>query len=257
MQLECFELTLNKTWALLELARPEKLNVLDEQALRELGQILDEMKVVGIKAVVLTGRGKAFAAGADIAAMAEFEPAAASEFSRLGNRIFQSLEEHPAIFIAAVNGYALGGGCELALACDLRLASTRAVFSQPEIGLGIIPGFGGTQRLPRLIGPARAKEWILTGGRYSAEEALEAGLVSRVVEPEELLPAAQALAEKIAAKSGPILALAKQAVGVSTGLRREHGEAEAELFGKCFATADGREGLRAFLEKRNPVFQDK
>lgn len=257
MHLECFQLTLSGKAGLLELARPEKLNVLDEQALDELEDLLNHLQGEGVKAVVLTGQGRAFAAGADVKAMAEMDPEAARAFSLKGNRIFQQMEDHPAVFIAAINGYALGGGLELALACDLRLASSKAVFAQPEIGLGIIPGFGGTQRLPRLIGPTRAKEWIFSGRRYTAQEALDAGLVLEVLEPEELLPRAQALAQELAAKSGPILALAKRAVNASVGLKAASGQGEAELFGECFTHEDAREGLQAFLEKRTPVFQDQ
>lgn len=254
--LECFQLTISGKQALVELARPEQLNVLDEQALDELDAVLTELQDQGIKAVVVTGQGRAFAAGADVKAMAQMDTAAAKSFSLKGNRVFQRIEEHPAIFIAAVNGYALGGGLELALACDLRLASSKAVFAQPEIGLGLIPGFGGTQRLPRLIGPARAKEWILTGRRYSAHDALAAGLVAEVVEPEELLPKAQGLAEELAARSGPILAVAKRAVNASAGVAPAQGQTEAELFAGCFAYRDTREGLQAFVEKRKPDFQD-
>lgn len=255
--LECFKLTLDGKRVLLELARPERLNVLDEQALDELGEILVDLEAQGVKAVVLTGQGKAFAAGADVRAMARMDPASARAFSRKGNRVFQQLEDHPAVFVAAINGYALGGGLELALACDLRIASTSAVFAQPELDLGIIPGFGGTQRLPRLIGPARAKEWILTGRRFSAREALDAGLVLEVVEPEDLMSKAQSLAEELAQKSGPVLALAKRALRGSAGIGAANMELESELFGQCFTHADAGEGLRAFVEKRKPIFKDR
>ncbi len=256
MNLQCFNLAVRDQWALLEIARPAELNVLNETVLLELEQVLASLKEQGIKVVVITGQGRAFAAGADVAAMAKQDARGARQFSQLGNRVFQKIEDHPAIFIAAVNGYALGGGCELALACDLRFASTKASFGQPEINLGIIPGFGGTQRLPRLIGPARAKEWIFTGGRFSAEEALAAGLVSRLMEPEQLLAETESFARKMAEKSGPILALAKEALNAGVGIGPEHGEREAELFGLCFATHDGPEGIKAFLEKRSPNFRD-
>jgi enoyl-CoA hydratase len=254
---QCFQLTVRSKLALIEMSQPEKLNILDERDLQELEDVLHRLKATGVKAAVITGQGRAFAAGADVSAMATMDAAAATAFSRKGNDVFQQLEDHPAIFIAAINGFALGGGLELALACDLRLASTKAVFAQPEIGLGIMPGFGGTQRLPRLIGPARAKEWIFTGRRYSAQEALEAGLVSKVVEPDQLLVEAQALGEELAAKSGPILALAKQAVNASMGVTAAHGGLEAELFGRCFTHQDAREGLQAFVEKRAPIIQDR
>lgn len=258
MNLQCFNLEIQDGWALLEMARPEKLNVLDGNVLRELESILETLKAQKVKAVVLTGQGKAFAAGADVAAMAEMDCHEATLFSALGNRVFQGIEDHPAVFIAAVNGYALGGGCELALACDLRIASEQATFGQPEINLGIIPGFGGTQRLPRIVGTARAKEWIFTGKRFSAQDALNAGLVSRVLPPEQLVPEARTLAEELAKKSGPILSLAKQAIAASgTGVSSRHGEQEAEYFGKCLDTEDGPEGLKAFVEKRVPVFNDR
>lgn len=258
MSLQCFKLTIQDGWALLEMARPEKLNVIDEDVLRELEAILNILERQKIKAVILTGQGKAFAAGADVAAMSVMDSKAATEFSAMGNRVFQQIEDHPAIFVAAVNGYALGGGCELALACDLRWASAKASFGQPEINLGIIPGFGGTQRLPRIVGSAKAKEWILTGQRFTAQDALRAGLISKILEPEQLLPEAQKLAEELAKKSGPILTLAKQAIAASgTGVSESHGQQEARLFGKCLATEDGPEGLKAFVEKRNPVFKDR
>jgi enoyl-CoA hydratase len=258
MNLQCFNLSLQDGWALLEMARPDRLNVLDETVLLELEDILKVLKEEKIKAVVLTGQGKAFAAGADVSAMAKMDGKEGEEFSLLGNRVFQMIEDHPAIFIAAVNGYALGGGCELALACDLCLASEKAAFGQPEINLGIIPGFGGTQRLPRIVGAAKAKEWIFTGQRFSAQEALEAGLVSRVLEPEQVILEATKLAEELAKKSGPILSLAKRAVAASgTGVNPAHGQQEASFFAKCLSTEDGREGLKAFVEKRSPVFKDR
>lgn len=258
MSLQCFKLTVQDGWALLEMARPEKLNVIDEDVLRELESILGTLADQKVKAVILTGQGKAFAAGADVAAMSAMDSKAATEFSALGNRIFQQIEDHPAIFIAAINGYALGGGCELALACDLRWASARASFGQPEINLGIIPGFGGTQRLPRIVGTAKAKEWILTGQRFTAQDALEWGLISKVLEPEQLLPEAQKLAEELSKKSGPILSLAKQAIAASgTGIDESHGQQEARFFGRCLATEDGPEGLKAFVEKREPNFKDR
>lgn len=257
MNLERFQLTVRGKMALLEMARPDALNVIDETALLELEGILAIIQKQGIKAVVLTGQGRAFAAGADVAAMAKHNARAAQTFSEQGNGIFQQIEDHPTVFLAAINGYALGGGCELALACDLRFASSKALFGLPEVNVGLIPGFGGTQRLPRIIGPSRATEWILTGSRFSAEEALAVGLVSRVIEPDQLLAEAIACAEEIAKKSAPILALAKQAIKISIGIRPEQGLQEAELFGKCFSTHDGPEGIEAFLQKRNPKFLDR
>lgn len=257
MSEQCFKVNIHNKWAQLEMAKPERLNAIDAAMLQELEDLLKFLGEGNIKAVVLTGQGKAFAAGADIKAMAAMDPEAAREFSERGNKVFQMIEEHPAVFIAAVNGYALGGGCELAMACDLRYASREASFGQPEIDLGVIPGFGGTQRLPRLVGLAKAKEWIFTGRRFSAQEALAEGLVSKVVAAEELLPTAQALAQELAKKSGPILALAKKAIGIGACLTPKEAGEEAAVFGECFATHDGPEGLRAFVEKRSPNFQDR
>lgn len=258
MNLECFEITIRDQWMLVEMARPKQLNVIDEASLTELEQILHFVEAENIKSVVITGQGRAFAAGADVSAMAKMDQEKARRFSEFGNRVFQLIEDHPAVFLAAINGFALGGGLELALACDIRFASSKASFGQPEINLGIIPGFGGTQRLPRVIGLSRAKEWILTGERFTAEQALEVGLVTRVYEQEELKDAAESFAGEIAKKSAPILALAKEAIAASNlGVTCEMGKKEAELFGKCFTTEDGPEGIKAFLEKRSAQFKDQ
>jgi enoyl-CoA hydratase len=174
------------------------------------------------------------------------------------HRIYAAIERSPKPFIAAVNGYALGGGCELAMACDLRVAAETAKFGQPEVNLGVIPGFGGTQRLPRLVGKGRALELILSGEMIDAREALRIGLVNRVVAPEELLAETRQLARKIAAKGLVALRLCKEAVG--NGLEMDLGKGcayEAELFAFCFATSDQKEGMSAFLEKRPAVFSDR
>lgn len=187
---------------LITMNRPEALNALNDQVIRELDAVLDQVEErEDILVAVLTGAGRAFVAGADIGQMSQLTAAQAKEFGVLGNRVFLKLEQLTKPTIAAVNGFALGGGCELAMACDIRLASARAKFGQPETGLGITPGFGGTQRLPRIVGTARAMELIFTAKNISAAEALEIGLVTHVYPPEELLDKAMELAEAIAANA--------------------------------------------------------
>lgn len=239
--------------------RPAALNALTLATLAELEGMVEE--IVGspdIRATVLTGAGtKAFVAGADIAAMQEMTPAQARDLALQAHRICAAIERSPKPFIAAVNGYALGGGCELAMACDIRLAAETAKFGQPEVNLGIIPGFGGTQRLPRLVGKGRALELILTGEMIDAREALRIGLVNRVVAPEDLLAEARLLAQKIAAKGLVALRLCKEAVGNGLEMDLTKGCAyESELFAYSFSTRDQKEGMGAFLEKRPAIFRD-
>ena len=235
---------------------PEALNALDTLVLRELGQAFDAFAAdAGIDVVVLTGEGRAFVAGADIAEMSAMTAAEGKAFGRLGADVFRKIELLPQPVIAAVNGFALGGGCELAMACDIRIASAKAKFGQPEVGLGITPGFSGTQRLPRLVGLGKAKELIYTAAVIPADEALRIGLVNKVVAPEVLMDEALALAATIASKARLAVRYAKEAInrGIETDI--ETGIAvEASLFGLCFATADQKEGMAAFLQKRKPDF---
>lgn len=240
--------------------RPEKLNALDRRTVEEFAVALAESQADGgVAVVVVTGSGdKAFVAGADIAQMAAFDALQAQEFSLLLHRVFEAVERSPKPVVAAVNGFALGGGCELAMACHVRLAADTAKFGQPEVNLGLIPGAGGTQRLPRLVGRGKAVDLILTGDTVDAPEAHRIGLVDRVVAREDLLPAVAAYAAKLAAKSPVALARALQAV-VSGGEAplSEALRLEAALFGLCFATEDFREGTRAFLDRRPPVFRGR
>lgn len=241
---------------LLTIERPEALNALNETLLLELDELLTQVAhEPKIKVVVITGSGRAFVAGADIAAMHPMSPGQAEEFALLGQRIFSKLAALPQPTIAAINGFALGGGLELALACDLRVASERAKLGQPEIGLGIIPGFGATQRLPRLVGSARAKEMLFTGAPVGASEAMALGLVNRLFPPDELLDAALALAGEIAKHSAIILRHLKAAVDGGVALPLPEGlSIEAKQFAACFATYDQKEGMGAFLEKRQARF---
>lgn len=243
----------------LTLNKPEVLNALDAQVLEEIDEVLDRIeKENSIQVLILTGAGRAFAAGADIGAQSVLDMEGGRAWGRRGSAIFRKLELFPIPTIAAVNGFALGGGCELAMACDMILASSKAKFGQPEVGLGITPGFSGTQRLPRLVGKVKAMELILTGEMIRADEALRIGLVNEVTEPEHLIERAQELAEKIK-KNGPLaVKYAKAAMIRGTQMDMDSAIAvENELFAMCFATGDQKEGMQAFLEKREPDFQGK
>jgi len=240
--------------------RPDKLNALNAQAKDELKQVFASIKSdSAVDAVILTGAGeKAFVAGTDIKELTELDRASGQAFSEGGQSVFNLIENLGKPVIAAVNGYALGGGAELALACHIRIASDNAKFGQPEVNLGVIPGYGGTQRLARLVGKAKAMEMILTGDPIDAQEALRIGLVSKVVPQSELMRAAEEIAQKILAKGQIAVRKAIQAVNASQEKSLTDGLAvEATLFGECCATEDFKEGTRAFLEKRKPVFKNK
>jgi len=243
----------------LTLDRPEKLNALSADLLADLGDALARAEAdEAVKAVVVTGAGpKAFVAGADISAFPTLSGLDGAELARSGQHVMNRIERLPKPVVAAVNGFALGGGCELALACHLRVASEAARFGLPEVGLGLIPGYGGTQRLPKVVGRGRALEMILTGEPVTAQRAYEIGLVNRVVPAADLLDAATSLAQTMATRSPAALRLALHAVlasdqPLSIGLPHE-----AALFGMAVATDDAREGTTAFLEKRAPSFTGK
>jgi enoyl-CoA hydratase len=240
--------------------RPEALNALNGQVFRELEIIFDTLeKNNRVRVAVLTSEGdKAFASGSDITEMQKYTVMEARAFAMVANRTQEKIETFPKPVIAAIKGFALGGGCELAMACDIRIASSTAKFGQPEIRLGIMPGGGGTQRLSRLIGIGRAKELVYTGRVIDAECAREWGMVNAVVSPEKLDEEVMKLASDIAAKSLPVLMLAKEAFNHGNNidlLRALH--LEIECFANCFGTEDHNEGILAFIEKRQPVFKDK
>ncbi len=241
--------------ARITLNRPNVLNALNPQLYNELTEVLEKIaKDKSIRVVIITGAGeKAFAAGADISAMQSLTSQEAEKLARLGHEPLNLMGSLSQPVIAAINGLALGGGCELALACDLRIASINAKFGQPEINLAVIPGGGGTQRLPRVVGIARAKDLIFTGRIISAEEALQIGLVNRVVVPEELMPTVEKLAAELC-KKGPIaMSLAKAAINKSVDGDLMAGLAyEIQCFASCFDTQDQKECMAAFLEKRPP-----
>jgi enoyl-CoA hydratase len=240
--------------------RPNVLNALNRKTMDELGDCLKKVRADDdIRVLILTGAGeKAFIAGADINELSQQTPVNGREFTLYGQEIIHRLETLGKPAIAAINGFALGGGCELALACTLRIASRNAKLGQPEVKLGIIPGYGGSQRLPRLCGKGVAHELILTGEMISAEEALRVGLVNRVVESTELLATAEAIAKKIIANAPLAVKYALEAVEHGMEMPQEEGlYLEATLFGLCCATQDMREGTRAFLEKRPPKFEGR
>ncbi|GAB6138934.1 enoyl-CoA hydratase-related protein [Halanaerobaculum tunisiense] len=248
-----------KEWAVVRINRPKALNALSEDVLKELSATMDELKEDDeVKAIVITGEGRAFVAGADIAAMKPMNCIESKEYSKLAQEIFADIEDCAKPVIAAINGFALGGGCELAMACDIRIASEDAQFGQPEITLGIIPGFCGTQRLPKLVGEAQAKEMIFTGEHISANKALEIGLVNDVVAGDELMDTVEELVAKIVDKSAVTLKLAKEAINTGLEMTIADGSViERDLFGICFDTGDQTEGMDAFLNKRDPEFKDK
>ena len=243
--------------------RPKSLNALNSTVLRELAraaaELCDPARGTPVRALILTGAGeKAFVAGADIAEMAPMTAWAGQEFSALGHRTMATLESLPCATIAAINGFALGGGLELAMACDLLYCAETAKLGQPEVNLGVAPGFGGSQRLSRLVGKSRAKELIFTAEAIDAKKALEVGLVLGVFPKEQLLPHCRAVAAKIAAKGPLAVAMSKRLI--EQGYDQPLGAAnhqEAQAFGLLFDTADRREGMAAFVEKRAAVFTGK
>lgn len=245
---------------IIRIDRPDAMNSLNEQVLTELNAELEKAEAdPEIRAVIITGEGKAFVAGADIARMQELDEQAGFDFGRLGQQVFRRIETMDKVVIAAVNGFALGGGCELAMACDIRIAGERAKFGQPEVSLGITPGYSGTQRLPRLVGKGKAMELILTGSIITAEIAASIGLINHVVPQESIMEEAMVMAKKIAENAPLAVSYSKKAI--QKGLEITDVDqailVEAEYFGKCFATSDQKEGMTAFLEKRKPEFTGK
>ena len=241
--------------AVMKISAPKSLNALNSTILKEIDSFVSSLDAA-TRVLIITGDGeKSFVAGADISEMAHLNEPQGQEFGRLGAQAFRKIETLPIPVIAAVNGFALGGGCELAMACDIRIASVKAKFGQPEVGLGIIPGFSGTYRLPKLIGQGYAKEMIYTGKVIRADEALRIGLVNAIYEPEELMDKAMEMAAMML-KNAPIaIRLGKQSINEGYDLDADDAIAlENKLFGQCFATKDQKEGMDAFLNKRKADF---
>jgi enoyl-CoA hydratase len=243
--------------AIVTMNRPEAMNALNSETFHELNDVLDDLeKDAGIGVVIITGAGKAFVAGADIVEMKDMDGQQSRTFSKLGQQVFRRMETMEKIFIGAINGFALGGGCEYAMACDLRIASEKAKFGQPEVNLGVTPGFAGTQRLPRLVGLARAKELLITGDMITAEVALSWGLINSVVAPENLMDEAKSLAQKILSKGPVSIKMVKACINRGMQVDIDTAAAiEADAFGLCFASGETREGMTAFLEKREAKFR--
>lgn len=245
--------------AILSINRPKAMNALNNETLLEIKSAIEEIKAdPSVDVVIITGAGKAFVAGADISFMQNLTAIEGRAFGALGQEVFRMIEAIEKPVIAAVNGFALGGGCELAMCCDFRIASTSAKFGQPEVGLGITPGFGGTQRLPRLVGPGMAKQLLYTADIIDAVEALRIGLVNSVVEPEELMEYVKKIAKRIASKAPVAVRLCKVAAGEGMQVDIDRSMTiEADVFGLCFATTDQKEGMTAFVEKRKAQFTGK
>lgn len=257
--MEYIRLTVEGPIAVVTIHRPACRNALNSQVYREIIAALQDVRDRDdVRVVLLTGAGdKAFAAGADIAQMVQESPQSGRRLSALCHEAAELLETMRQVTIAAVNGYALGGGCEIAMACDIRIAAENAVFGQPECGLGIIPGFGGTQRLARLVGKGRAKELIFTCGRIDAQEAYRIGLANKVVPQAELLDVCRAMAKTIMSKGSYAVSVAKAVINAGLDMDLANGlKMEADAFGLTFATHDKQEGMTAFLEKRPAELTD-
>ena len=246
--------------AVVTIDREKALNALNAEVLDDLKATFEGIDTETVRCVIVTGAGeKSFVAGADIAAMSGMDAQGGEAFGKKGNDIFHMIETFPLPVIAAVNGFALGGGCELAMSCDFRICAEQAIFGQPEVGLGITPGFGGTQRLARLVGPGMAKQLIYTAKNIKAAEALRIGLVNAVYPAEELMAAAEKLAGQIAANAPVAVRACKRAINEGLEVPVEQAVVmEEKLFGSCFATEDQKTGMQAFLEKKKGVvFQNR
>ena len=241
------------SYAVITINREQALNALNSEVLDDLDKVISGIDTDTVRAVVLTGAGeKSFVAGADIGEMSTLSKTEGEAFGKKGNDIFRKIETFPIPFIAAVNGFALGGGCEIAMSCDIRIASEGAVFGQPEAGLGITPGFGGTQRLARLVGPGMAKQLIYTARNIKADEALRIGLVNAVYPAEELMEQAEKLASTIAGNAPIAVRACKKAINDGLDLSMDEAIAlEEKLFGSCFESEDQREGMANFLRKKD------
>lgn len=258
MDLKAVKFSVENKIGLIQIARPEALNALNKQVMNDLRLLLQELESKReLRAAILTGEGeKAFVAGADIKEMETLSPSQARELSLQGQNLFQRLEDLPFPVICAMNGFALGGGLELALSCDFIIASNKAKWGLPEVTLGLIPGYGGTQRLSRNLGRALARRVALSGEIFTAQQGYEWGLFTQTVEPGELLPAAKKIAALLASRAPMALAWVKEAINQGSDKSQAEGmKLEMDLFSRTFETKDHSEGIKAFIEKRQPDFQ--
>ncbi|BDA79693.1 crotonase [Leptospira kobayashii] len=250
------EIQKKTNYALVTIKRPEALNALNAELITEIGEAVKTLESdPSIRAFILTGEGKAFVAGADIAKMKEYGEKEGNQFSDLGQSVFRKLELSPLVSVAAINGFSLGGGLELALACDIRYAVPGAKLGLPEVSLGLIPGFGGSQRLPRLIGVGRASELIFSGDMITADEGYRLGIINKIIAPEELIAESEKLISTILTRGPLAIKAAKSAIRQGLEATLDKGmDWEKQLFGGLFANTESKEGLGAFLEKRKPNF---
>lgn len=259
MEFKCLLIEKKDYIAILSFNKPKVLNALDSEVLNELNSAIEYIEDdEDIYVAIITGIGKAFVAGADISEMKDMNAEQGRQFGSLGSKVFRKIELMKKPVIAAINGFALGGGCELSMCCDIRIASSNAKFGQPEVSLGIIPGFAGTQRLSRIVGMAKAKELIFTGNIIKAEEAYDIGLVNKVVESDSLMEEAMKMATKIVSNGQIAVKYSKIAINRGYEVDFEAGnEIETSLFGLSFATNDQKEGMAAFLERRKAKFENR
>lgn len=259
MQLENLALENSEGIAFIRINRPKKLNALNIDTLKELDQVIDQViHDSSVRNVILTGEGeKAFAAGADVAEFSDFSSQQAKELAQNTHQTLNKIENAPKPFLAAINGFALGGGCELAMACHLRVASSHARLGQPEVGLGLIPGYGGTQRLTRLIGKTKALEFLLSGAKITAAQAENLGLINAMVEPGELMEYCQYLLNQIGQQSPMAIAKIIKTVNAFEDKNEDGLKKEIEEFADCFGKPDFKEGVDAFLNKRSPEFKEE
>lgn len=256
---ETIKYEIKENIAYITVNRPKAMNALNSQVLDELYEAFNEAEADdAVRVIILTGEGKAFVAGADIAEMSKMTPVEAREFGKKGHKLMNYIHNVEKPVVAAINGFALGGGCELSMACDIRIASEAAKFGQPEVGLGLIPGFAGNLRLPRLVGKGMAKYMILTGDMIGADDAFRIGLVQKVVSPEELMDEAKAIADKIAAQAPIAVKFAKDVINNGYDMDLKSASAyEVNTFSIPFSSEDMKEGTSAFLEKRKPEWKNR
>ena len=246
---------ISKQVGLIKISKPQTLNALSSEVLNDLSSVIETLKAdTSLRVIIITGEGKSFVAGADISEMKDMSSEEAFDYAQLGAKLFKRIEFLDKVTIAAINGFALGGGCELAMACDIRIASEKAKFGQPEVGLGITPGFSGIRRMMEIVGEAKAKEYIFSGRLFDAQEAERIGLVNKVVPAESLMEECQKVAEEIASKSFNAVITSKKVMNALKNNVDEKVRYQSECFADCFKHKDQKAGMNAFLNKEKPSF---